>query len=162
MLFAGGGHDDFSIDRSVAGSVMGSHAGEYVEGSRLQGWKQRVAELKLDIEQRQVLESKLRFEIREKGNEIKELKDRLTTAIKRLQDKPEIYDVISNHGGDQRPLYERINALPKVGPGGHAGSGGSSSNVSRVAGGGHAGPLSDRSHYKRRAIPSESRMHQLP
>lgn len=127
----------------------------------MQGWKQRVAELKLDIEQRQVLESKLRFEIREKSNEIKELKDRLTTAIKRLQDKPEIYDVISNPGGDQRPLYERINALPKVGPGGHVGSGGSSSSLSRM-GGGLVGPLSDRSHYKRKAIPSESRMHQLP
>jgi len=42
------------------GSVMGSAAGEFVEGSRLQGWKQRVAELKLDIEQRQALESRLR------------------------------------------------------------------------------------------------------
>jgi hypothetical protein len=34
---------------------MGSHAGGFVEGSRLEGWKQRVAELKLDIEQRQVI-----------------------------------------------------------------------------------------------------------
>ena len=41
--------------RSVMGSVMGSHAGGFVEGSRLEGWKQRVAELKLDIEQRQVI-----------------------------------------------------------------------------------------------------------
>ena len=40
------------------GSVMGSNAGDFVEGQRLQGWKQRVAELKVDIEQRAVLESK--------------------------------------------------------------------------------------------------------
>ena len=102
ILFAQG--DDSSVDRSVMGSVMGSNAGDFVEGSRLQGWKQRVAELKLDIEQRQTLESRLRFEIREKTNEVKELKERLAAALKRLQDKPEIYDVISNPAGDNRPL----------------------------------------------------------
>ena len=58
-LCAGGGGGDLSradivfaavddssmVDRSMMGSVMGSHAGDYVEGSKLVGWKQRVAEL---------------------------------------------------------------------------------------------------------------------
>ena len=57
MLFAAG-DDEAAVNRSVMGSVMGSNAGDFVEGQRLQGWKQRVAELKVDIEQRAVLESK--------------------------------------------------------------------------------------------------------
>ena len=80
MLFAAG-EVDYSVDRSVMDSVMGSHAGDFVEGSRLEGWKKRVAELKLDLEQRQALEGKLRFELREKGALVKELQDRLASAM---------------------------------------------------------------------------------
>ena len=34
VVYAAGELQDFSVDRSVAGSVMGSHLGEFVEGSR--------------------------------------------------------------------------------------------------------------------------------
>jgi len=55
------------------------------------------------------------------------------------------FENFSNPSGDLRPLYERLNSLPKVG--------GSGSNHSRMGGGAPAaGPMSDRSHYKRRQV----------
>jgi len=118
--------DSGFIDRSF--SVMSSIQGDFVEGSRLQGWKQRVAELKLQLEQKDALEKRLRLELKDRSSEVKDLQEKLALIQRRLESRMEVYDVIHQSPAD-RSSSLLLPAIPRA------------DRARRP-------PWSDRSHYR--------------
>lgn len=71
-----------------------------------QAWKAKVAELKMDLEERERRERKLSMDLRAKVDEIQGLKDRLAAAERRMMKQ------LAGAGGSEYssvPLYERVN-----------------------------------------------------